>query len=200
MSKKMLGRLLLGLFLLVVSGGLVESASQQAQAPQTSPDKKNPTMYIVGNGNVGLFHHKLTLDETRKLITGTYGGRLSEAREPAGEGTTARVVSAYFNGAPDHAPSMKITLDNDGNIYRIEALSPEFKTTKGLHAGSTWAEIRSRYPQAKVTVEEIIAFHAPEDVTCRLSTQSKPNWQKVKAGQENPPDDLKITGLFTYTR
>lgn len=200
MSKRMLGVLLLGMFLLAVSGGLVESASQQSQAPQANPDKKNPTMYIVGNGNVGLFHHKLTLDETRKLITETYGGRLREAREPAGEGTTARVLSAYFNGAPDHAPSIKITLDNDGNIYRIEALSPEFKTAKGLHAGSTWAEIRSMYPQAKVTVEEIIAFHAPEDVTCRLGTQANPNWQKVKTGQENPPADLKITGLFTYTR
>ena len=200
MKKKILGRLLLGLFLLVVSGGLVESASQQAQAPQVKPDKKNPTMYIVGNGNVGLFHHKLTLDETKKLITGTYGGRLREAREPDGEGTTARVISAYFNGAPDHEPSIKITLDNDGIIYRIEALSPEFRTTGGLHVGSTWAEIRSSYPQAKVTVEEIIAFHAPEDVTCRLGTQANPNWQKIKAGQENPPDDLKITGLFTYPR
>ena len=195
MSKKMLGRLLLGLFLLVAPWGLAESASRQA-----GPDSSVPPMYIVGKGNVGLFHHKLTLDEARKLITANYGGRLSEAREPAGEGTTARVLSAYFNGAPDHAPSMKITLDNDGNIYRIEALSPEFKTTKGLHAGSTWAEIRSSYPQAKITVEEIIAFHAPDDVTCRLGTQANPNWQKVRAGQENPPDDLKITGLFTYPR
>jgi len=200
MSKRMLGVLLLGLFLLAVSGGLVESASPQAIPPQANPDKKKPAMYIVGNGNVGLFHNQLTLDETRKLITGTYGGRLSEAREPAGEGTTARVINAYFNGAPDNSPSIKITLDNDGNIYRIEALSPEFQTTKGLHVGSTWAEIRSMYPQAKVTVEEIIAFHAPEDVTCRLSTQANPDWQKIKAGQETPPDDLKITGLFTYTR
>ncbi|MHC1761405.1 MAG: hypothetical protein AB9917_18195 [Negativicutes bacterium] len=200
MSKRMLGVLLLGMFLLAVLGGCVESASQQAQAPQANPGKNNPAMYIIGNGKVGLFHNKLTLDEVKKLITGVYGGRLSEAREPAGEGTTARVVSAYFNGAPDHAPSIKITLDNDGNIYRIEALSPEFKTTKGLHVGSTWAEIRSMYPQAKVTVEEIIAFHAPEDVTCRLSTQANPNWQKIKAGHENPPDDLKIIGLFTYTR
>ena len=200
MSKKMLGRLLLGLFLLAVSGGCVESASQQAQGPQANPDKNNPAMYIIGNGKVGLFHNKLTLDEAKNLITGTYGGRLSETREPAGEGTTARVISAYFNGAPDNSPSIKITLDNDGNIYRIEALSSEFRTTGGLHAGSTWDEIRSSYPQAKITVEEIIAFHAPEDVTCRLSTQSNPNWQKVKTGQENPPDDLKITGLFTYPR
>ena len=200
MSKRMLGVLLLGMFLLTVSGGLVESASQQAQAPQVKPDKKNPTMYIVGNGNVGLFHHKLTLSDAKNLITGTYGGRLSEAREPAGEGTTARVLSAYFKGDSDNSPSLKITLDNDGNIYRIEALSSEFRTTGGLHVGSTWAEIRSSYPQAKVTVEEIIAFHAPEDVTCRLGTQANPDWQKVRAGQENPPDDLKITGLFTYPR
>ena len=200
MRKRILGRLLLGLFLLIASGGLVESASHQAQASQASPENSIPAMYRVGKGNVGLFHHKLTLDEAKNLITGTYGGRLSEAREPAGEGTTARVVSAYFKGASDNSPSIKITLDNDGNIYRIEALSPEFRTTGGLHVGSTWAEIRSSYPQAKVTVEEIIAFHAPDDVTCRLGTQANPNWQKIKAGQENPPDDLKITGLFTYPR
>ena len=44
MSKKMLGRLLLGLFLLVVSGGLVESASHQAQASQASPENSIPAM------------------------------------------------------------------------------------------------------------------------------------------------------------
>ncbi len=207
--------LILGLFLLAVLGGcsggekpIGDNAtapvkapnSPQAQTQQAKPDKNNPAMYIVGNGKVGLFHNKLTLDETKKLITGIYGGRLSEAREPAGEGTTARVINAYFNGAPDNAPSIKITLEKDGKIYRIETLSPEFKTAKGLHVGSTWAEIHNAYPQAKIIVEGIIAFHAPGDVTCRLSTKAKPDWQKVKAGQEKPPDDLKIIGMFTYTR
>jgi len=188
MNKRGLGILLLGVFLLtILSGGTTASAA----APSAE-------MYAVGNGKIGLFHNNLTVDEAKSLITETYGGKFSEAKEPAGEGTTASVINAYFDKANDKQLSLKITLDNEGKIYQIAAYSPEFKTVKGLRVGSTWAEIRSAYPQAQVTVEGIIGFLAEERVTCKLSTKASPNWQNVKLGQENPPEDLKIVSLFTY--
>ena len=205
MNKRGLGLLILGVFLLTIVSGCGEEkkptvntqpAPQQTQSAQ--PKAVDPTMYAVGNGKIGLFHNKLTVDEAKKLIAGTYGGKFSEAKEPAGEGTTASVINAYFDKANDKQLSLKITLDNSGKIYQIAAYSPEFKTVKGLHVGSTWAEIRSAYPQAKVTVEGVIGFLAEERVTCKLGTKASPNWQKVKTGQENPPDDLKIISLFTY--
>ncbi len=108
------------------------------------------------------------------------------------------MINAYFDKSNAKQLSIKITLDNEGKIYQIAAYSPEFKTVKGLHVGSTWAEIRSAYPQAKVTVEGVIGFLAEDRVTCKLSTQASPNWQKVNTGQESPPEDLKIVSLFTY--
>lgn len=206
MSKKALGMLILGMFLLTMVGGcgggekpaVTASAPQQAQAAQPKTTATTSEMYTVGNGKIGLFHNKLTVDAAKKLITETYGGKFSEAKEPAGEGSTARVINAYFDKSNDKQLSLKITLDNEGKIYQIAAYSPEFKTAKGLHVGSTWAEIRSAYPQAKVTIEGIIGFFAEDRVTCKLSTNASPNWQKVKSGQENPPADLKIISLFTY--
>jgi hypothetical protein len=212
MRKRALGILSLGMFLVALLGGCgggekpagntpapqQAQASQQAQNPKPKTAATNPEMYAVGNGKIGLFHNNLTVEEAKNLITGTYGGRFVEATEPAGEGTTARVVNAYFNSVDEKQPSLKITLDNGGKIYRIAAYSPEFKAAKGLHVGSTWTEIRSVYPQAKVTVEGVIAFMAEDRVTCQLGTKAKPDWQKVKTGQENPPDDLKIVSMFTY--
>ena len=190
MNKRGLGILILGVFLVtILIGGVGATASAAASSAE---------MYAVGNGKIGLFHNNLTVDEAKELITRTYGGKFSEAKEPAGEGTTASVINAYFDKSNDKQLSIKITLDNEGKIYQIEAYSPEFKTVKGLHVGSTWAEIRSAYPQAHVTVEGIIGFLAEERVTCKLSTKASPNWQKIKSGQEIPPDDLEIVSLFTY--
>jgi hypothetical protein len=162
------------------------------------PKVADPAMYAVGNGKTGLFHNELTVDAAKNLIIGTYGGKFNEAKEPAGEGTTATVINAYFDPSNEQQLSLKITLDNTGNIYQIAAYSPKFKTVKGLHVGSTWAEIRSAYPEAKVTVEGIIGFLAEERVTCALSDREGLDWQKIKSGEENPPEDLTIIRLFTY--
>jgi hypothetical protein len=190
MNQRRLCILFLGLLLLTLL------SPQQTQAAQ--PKAADPAMYVVGNGRTGLFHNELTVDAAKKLITGVYSGKFNEAKEPTGEGTTAIVINAYFDPANDKQLSLKITLDNTGSIYQIAAYSPEFKTIKGLHVGSTWADIRSAYPLAKVTVEGIIGFIAEDRVTCELSDREDLNWQKIKSGEENPPDDLKIIRLFTY--
>lgn len=200
MNKKILGILILGIFLMPLIGAHVAVQAKAPDSQQAQPGDNSAAMYFVGQGKVGLFHHNLTLDKTKQLIVETYGGRFNETQEPAGEGTMARIINAYLDGAPDHAPSLKITLDQDGKIYRIEALSPRFKTAKGLHAGSSWTEVRSAYPEAKINVESILMFSAPDDVTCRLSTKAQPDWQKINEGQEAPPEDLKIIGLFTFSR
>lgn len=196
MNKKSLGLVLAGTLFLSILGGCSGGANKSAV--QLKNDAANPEMYAVGNGKVGLFHNQLSIDEAKRLITGNYGGRFKEAQEPAGEGTTAHVINAYFDGKPDAQPAIKIILNTDGKIYRIEALSPEFKIAKGLHVGSSWADIRAAYPQAKVIVENIIVFMASDNVACRLNTNTKPNWKKIKSGQESPPDDLKIVSMFTY--
>jgi hypothetical protein len=196
MNKKSLGLVLAGALFLSILGGCSGGANKSVLQPQN--DAAKPEMYAVGNGKVGLFHNQLSIDEAKQLITGPYGGRFKEGQEPAGEGTIAHVINAYFNGDPDAQPAIKITLNVDGKIYRIEALSPVFKIAKGLHVGSSWADIRAAYPQAKVIVENIIVFMASDNVACRLSTHTKPNWKKIKSGQENPPDDLKIVSMFTY--
>ena len=203
MSKRMIGVLVVAMFLLIALGGCgggskPASAGQPTPVPQAKTAATNPEMFAVGNGKIGLFHKNMSVVEAKKLITGTYGGKFEEAKEPAGEGTTASVVNAYFNGGPDKQPSLKFILSSKGDIYRIEALSPEFKAAKGLHVGSTWPEIRQAYPQAKVTVEGGIAFFAPENVTCRLKAKTSVDWWKSKGDEANPPDDLTIVSLFTY--
>lgn len=156
-------------------------------------------LYSVGNGKSGLLHSKLTLEEAKELIVSTYGGSFSEAREAAGEGTTARVVNVYLNRAAASEPSLKITLDEAGKLYRIDILTGEFKTAKGLHVGSTWGEIKAVYPEAKLTLENIAAFHTPDDrVACVFSAKASLNWEAIRTGQENPPDELKVVRIFTY--
>ena len=203
MSKKMIGAFVMTVFLLTMLGGCgggsrPASAGQPAPVPQAKTAATHPEMFAVGNGKIGLFHKNMSVIEAKKLITGTYGGRFEEANEPAGEGTTANVINAYFAGAVDKQPSLKFTLNSKGDIYRIEALSAEFKAAKGLHVGSTWPEIRQVYPQAKVTVEGVVAFFAPENVTCRLKAKTTVDWWKQKGDEENPPDDLTIVSLYTY--
>ena len=178
MNRKILGILILGVFLLPLVSAHIAVQAKAGDNPAS--------MYFVGQGKVGLFHNNLTLDEAKQLIVETYGGRFNETQEPAGEGTTARVINAYWGETPDQAPALKITLDQDGKIYRIEALSPRFKTAKGLHAGSSWTEVRSAYPEAKINVEGILAFSAPDDVTCRLSTKGSTGLEKNKRGARRP--------------
>ncbi len=155
--------------------------------------------YSIGNGKSGLLHKSLTLEEAKKLIVSAYGGSFIEAQEAAGEGTTARVVNVYLNAAALLEPSLKITLDESGKLYRIDIFAPEFKTTKGLHVGSTWGEIKAAYPGAKLTLENIAAFHTPDDrVAVVFSSKAPLNWEAIRSGAANPPDDLKVVRMFTY--
>jgi hypothetical protein len=202
-SKKMIGAFVMAALLLTILGGCgggskPASAGQPAPVPQIKTAVTNPEMFAVGNGKIGLFHKNMSVAEAKRMITGTYGGRFEETKEPAGEGTTANVINAYFAGAPDKQPSLKFTLTSKGDIYRIEALSAEFKAAKGLHVGSAWPEIRQAYPQAKVTVEGVVAFFAPENVTCRLKAKTTVDWWKKKGDEATPPDDLTIVSIYTY--
>ncbi|WP_378955874.1 hypothetical protein [Pelosinus sp. sgz500959] len=158
----------------------------------------NAALYRVGHGRVGLLSRDLTINDAKRIITDTYQGRIIEKEEPAGEGTISRVVNVYLDSADDNHPALKIILDDKGKIYQIMAFSSEFKTAKGLHAGSSWAEIQKLYPNGKMRFEGVVAFFTPDDrVICSFDPKSKMNWEKINLGQENPPDDLKIMYLFT---
>ena len=171
-------------------------AQQQAQ-PAEQPQKQvtaNTDMYIVGNGNVGLLNKDLSANEVEKIITDTYKGRVIEKDSPAGEGTMVRAIYAYINGANENEPSIIIELNSKRQISNMRVFAPEFKTAKGLHAGSTWAEIKKEYPQAKITLEGTIFFSIPNE---RVSCQFRGN-ENVKINWTNPPNDLQVKNLYIY--
>lgn len=176
---------------------LKSSQTTQNNAVSGINETKIPSKYTIGNGKIGLFTTDMSLDMIKKILIEQYNARVVQRNEPVGEGMVGQVVTAYVNN--DNAPSIKFTLQDNGEIYRITIISPEFHTPEGIHVGSTWGEVRSIYPKAQFRWGEGPRLDIPEvGAGCSIKFNSKQSYhdvRKIESREETYSDDTSITDI-----
>ncbi|HWR40149.1 MAG TPA: hypothetical protein VN611_11675 [Patescibacteria group bacterium] len=180
--------------LVFLLGVLIGTMGTAAAGDMTNDSER----YLVGDGHVGLIDSGLTPDGVNQVVRDVYQGRSVDAVEPVGEGRSARVTNIYIPAAAADQPAIKLIWDEAGKIYRLEACSSQFMTRQGIHAGSSWNEIVSIYPDAKLGFENIIAFYPGEKVTCMFDPHANVDWEAIRSGRTSVPGDLPVWRLFTY--
>ena len=179
-----------------------ESMLQSSQTTQNNAvsginKTKIPSKYTIGNGKIGLFTTDMSLDMIKKILIDHYNARIVHRNEPVGEGMVGQVVTAYVNNV--NANSIKFTLKDNGEIYRITIVSPDFYTPEGIHVGSTLGEVRSLYPKAKFIWGEGPYLNIPEvGIICGVkfnSVQGKHDPRKIESGEETYSNDTTIADI-----
>jgi len=164
---------------------LLEMASVSTLAVPL-PNQAAPDPFLVERGRAGEFEVGMEVDEVRRLASVAFDATFPEGMYQM----TMRISIPGFTSGPAIVASIWPSLCYAQVASNLRVVDPRYHTARGIHVGSTLADIRRTLPSAKI--ENFNADGSP------VETRSEVGISFLFAKATESRDDERVTGLLLY--
>jgi len=178
-----------------------EGQAQDAAAEATSTEASTapaPANFVVEKGHAGDIKVGMPIEQVRQNVTdGTVVQDTMLNQE--GQQSTAYLLHTSGQGK---GLLIEQLCEPDCKVWRINVLSTDYKTPKGVGVGSKYSEIKQAYPIANVALEEgnFVAVSEEAGMSFELDDTQLPQDAKNmgRYNPENIPDNTLVKRVILY--
>lgn len=178
-----------------------EGQAQDASAEATSTEASTapaPANFVVEKGHAGDIKVGMPIEQVRQNVTdGTVVQDTMLNQE--GQQSTAYLLHTSGQGK---GLLIEQLCEPDCKVWRINVLSTDYKTPKGVGVGSKYSEIKQAYPIANVALEEgnFVAVSEEAGMSFELDDTQLPQDAKNmgRYNPENIPDNTLVKRVILY--
>lgn len=111
-------------------------------------------------------------------------------------------ATAYIIRAEQQAKGFLVEqqCDQDCKVWRLNVKSEEYKTPKGIHVGSTYAQASKAHPISTVTLADggLVAVAKEGGITFVLNTEQVPAAQRARLTPTTVPAQTQVKAILIY--